>query len=62
MYTENNIKLTEALMKHKLNFYNDPVPPTEESHPVNYAVPDFGVDEDVKYTQRNIGNAESSLG
>jgi len=49
-------------MKHKLNFWNDPVPPTEESHPVNYAVPDFGVDEDVKYTQRNIGNAESSLG
>jgi len=62
MYTDNNIKLTEKKMKHKLNFFNDPVPPTEESHPVNYAVPDFGVDEDVKYTQRNIGNAESSLG
>ena len=45
-------------MKHKLNFMNDPIPPVEESHPMNYPVPDFGVDEDVKFTQNNIGNAE----
>ena len=49
-------------MKHKLNFMNDPIPPVEESHPMNYPVPDFGVDEDVKFTQNNIGNAEQSLG
>jgi hypothetical protein len=29
---------------------NDPVPPLEENHPMNYPVADFGVDEDVKYT------------
>jgi len=49
-------------MKHKLNFMNDPAVPVEDDHPMNYAVPDFGVDEDVKYTQKNIGNAEGILG
>jgi len=49
-------------MKHELNFMNDPVPLAEDSHPMNYAVPDFGVDEDVKFTQKNLGNAESKLG
>jgi len=55
-YTENNIKLTETLLKHKLNFMNDDL--KKDEYPMNYKVADFGVDEDVKYTQKNIGNAE----
>jgi hypothetical protein len=47
--------LTEAVLKHKLNFYNDPLP--KDDHPVDYPVADFGVDQDVLNTQRNIGNA-----
>jgi len=48
-------------LKHKLNFFNEPVPPKEESHPVNYAVPDFGVDPDIITSLANMGQAESSL-
>jgi hypothetical protein len=40
---------------------NDPVPLPGDDHPMDYPVPDFGVDEDVKFTQRNIGNAEQKL-
>ena len=29
--------------------------------PVNYKVPNFGVDTELKYTQKNIANAEKSL-
>jgi len=61
-YTLANIKNTEIKLKHKLNFFNDPVPPKEESHPVNYKVADFGMDPDIITSLANMGQAEVSEG
>jgi len=61
MYTDNNIKTTEKKLNHKLNFFNDPVPLKEDSHPVNYKVADFGMDPDIITSLSNMGQAESSL-
>jgi hypothetical protein len=61
-YTLNNIKLTEALMKHKLNFMNDSGVPAEDDFNKDYKVADFGVDDDVKNVGAAIGNAETRLG
>ena len=35
--------------------------PYEEDHPMNYAVPDFGLAHETKYTLNNIKNAEKKL-
>lgn len=48
-------------MKHKLNFMNDPIPPVEESHPMNYSVADFGMDPEIATSLKNMKGAESSL-
>ena len=34
----------------------------KEEHPVNYFVPDFGVDEDIQNTHNHLAGAEKSLG
>ena len=35
--------------------------PTKDSHPVDYPVPDFGMDHDIISTQNSSSNAEKSL-
>ena len=36
--------------------------PSKDSHPVDYPVPDFGVDHDIIGTQASSANAEQDLG
>ena len=35
--------------------------PHEKDHPIDYAVADFGMDHETKYTLKNIGNSEKTL-
>lgn len=35
--------------------------PAYKDHPVDYAVPDFGMDHEIRYTQNNIANSEKRL-
>jgi len=39
----------EDQLHHKINFPNEAIP-VDVDHPMNYFVPDFGLDEDVKMT------------
>lgn len=42
---------------------NDPFTKKRDpGYPINYKVPDYGMDHDVKTTQNNIKNAEETLG
>ena len=50
-YIANNLKNTEKRLKHKLVLKEDPY---KEEFPMNYPVPDFGVDQDVKNTKSSI--------
>jgi len=59
--TLKNTKNTETKLKHKLNFFNDPVPPVEDNHPMNYPVADFGMDPEIATSLKNMAGAESSL-
>ena len=61
-YTLNNIKNAELKLKHKLNFFNDPVPPLADDHPMNYKVADFGQDPEITTSLNNMVAAESDLG
>lgn len=44
-----NTGAQEKRLKHKINFYNEPLP-VDVDHPKNYFVPDFGIDEDIAGT------------
>jgi len=52
--------MEEKRLKHEISFWKEDLP-KDVDHPMNYSVPDFGVDQDIKYTQNNIKQAEKSL-
>jgi len=54
--TQKSIRDTELSHNHELTFKPGGPPPPE--HPMNYFVPDFGVDHDVKVTLNNANAAE----
>ena len=35
--------------------------PAAKDHPMDYDVPDFGLDHEIRYTQNNIANTEKSM-
>ena len=58
-YTQDSIAQAEARYGHKITFPDEELP---KERKLNYFVPNFGVDEDIKNTHSNIAGAESRLG
>jgi len=47
-------------LKHEISFWKEDLP-KDVDHPMNYVVPNYGVDEDIKSTTKNIADASASL-
>jgi len=47
-------------LKHEISFWKEDLP-KDVDHPMNYVVPNYGVDEDIKSTTKNIADASNSL-
>jgi len=55
--TAESLGSAEKITGHKWNYVKP-----GKGHPVDYVVPNFGVDEDIKVAQANIAAQESTLG
>ena len=61
-----NLKNTEKRLKHKLNLVKGGNVATGvdnfDNHPMNYKVPSFGMDQDIKDSLKNLKDSEKRLG
>lgn len=55
--TSENLDWAEKNLKHKWNYVKP-----GKGHPVDYVVPNFGVDQDIVDTQKQVAAAEATLG
>lgn len=58
--TENSLRAAETIRRHKWNY--DPNAKKPKPHPVDYFVPNFGLDRDIVDTQASIAAQEAKHG